>query len=48
MKYQALMVLLGAVQAAQDPYPCIPDEPCKDKMECLKRTVTDVRDTTLY
>lgn len=44
MKYTTYILLLGIAQAAQDPYECEPKYPCKDNMECVKRTILEVKD----
>lgn len=46
MKSSTYLILLGLASAAQDPYDCIPEQPCKDNMECVKRTILDVENTT--
>ena len=48
MKYFTYVLLLGSALAAQDPYMCIPEEPCNDKMECIRRQVLEVRETQTY
>ena len=48
MKYTAYLLLIGAAQAAVDPYPCKPEEPCKENLECVMRQILEVKDTPKY
>lgn len=48
MKYTTYILLIAAAQAADEPYNCIPEEPCRDRMECVKRTILESKDTQKY